>query len=112
MPEPWSILSLFPGAAGPEGEGRAADGRGAEAGYVAVSWGLYFAHFGRDGEVFQGLRVAALGADELAELLVGRAGGEGVLDGGFCVGDAFQFEEAGGDVVHLVREVVGDGLVL
>ena len=60
-------------ATGPQGEGCAADGRRPEPGYLAGSRGLYFAHPGRDGKVFEGVCVAALGSDQLAELLVGCA---------------------------------------
>jgi hypothetical protein len=60
-------------AAGTEGEGCAADARRPETGYETSTRGLYFAYFGRDGEIFEDVCVAALGRDELAELLVGRA---------------------------------------
>jgi hypothetical protein len=63
-------LVLAPSA---EGKGCASDGGRPETGHVAGSWGPHFAYPGRDGEVFEGLCVAALGADELAELLVGCA---------------------------------------
>src|SRR5918993_3581811 len=75
-------------AAGPEGEGCSADGRGPEAGHVAGPRRLYFAYLGRDGEVCEDVCVAALGANELAELLVGSARGERVFDGGGRFRDA------------------------
>src|SRR5215212_4738009 len=68
-------------AACPQGEGCPADRRRPEASYVAGSRGLYFGDLGRDGKVFQGVCVAALGTDERLELLVGRTRGERVFDG-------------------------------
>src|SRR5215216_5283312 len=60
-------------AASTEGEGCVADARRPETGYKTATRGLDFAYFGRDGEVFEGVCVAAQGRDELAELLVSRA---------------------------------------
>src|SRR5215212_11954501 len=58
-------------AAGTEGEGCAADARRPETGYETTTRSLYFADLGRDGKVFQSLCIAVLGADELAEFLIG-----------------------------------------
>src|SRR5215213_7696134 len=63
-------------SAGTEGEGCAADARGPETDYETATRTLYLAYLGRDGEIVEGVYVAALGRDELAELPVGRARGE------------------------------------
>src|SRR5215203_2518665 len=99
-------------AAGSEGEGCAADARRPETSYETATGGLYFAYLGRDGEVFKGVCVAALGRDELAELLVGCTRGERVFDGGSRFRDALLRQETGGYMLDFAGEVVGDGLVL
>src|SRR5215211_7638493 len=77
----WVDLVALLLAAGTEGEGCAADTRRPETDYETATRRLYFAYLGRDGEVFEGVCVAALGRDELAELLVGCARGERIVDG-------------------------------
>src|SRR5215208_1497690 len=103
-----SVALFF--AAGTEGEGCAADARGPETGYETATRGLYFTYLGRDREVFEGVRVAALGRDELAELLVSFTGGERAFDGSGRFRNALLRQETGGDVVDYAGEVVGDGL--
>src|SRR5215210_1038078 len=99
-------------AAGTEGEGCAADARCCETGHVSATRGPYFAYFGRDREVFEGVCVAALGRDERSELLVGCTRGEHIFDGGGRFRDASLRQKTGGYVVDFAGEVVRDKLVL
>ena len=102
------VCLLF--AAGAEGEGGPAHAQGREAGDVARAGRRNLPDGARDGQVLQSAGGPALGADEPLQPLVGRAGGEGLLDPLLRDLLALELQEPGGDEAGLVGEIFGDGV--
>src|SRR5215203_1742008 len=89
-------------ASGAQSQGRAPDPQGMKPGYVSAAGRRHLPDFVRYRQLVEGVRVAALGPDELPELLVRRAGGEGFFDLALRVRDALELEEPGRDVPGFV----------